>query len=135
LPKAKFESECDRLSHVVDDAQFERLRWARVEGPMLARLVELARKALAERSDFELVEEGADRDEKRFVLKVHGSRIATVIIALDGMAATIRVDAAERSKYAVDAGQPVRAEFTAVDADWMAGALTSLFGRIRLLAA
>ncbi len=135
MPKVKFESECDRLSHVVDDAQFERLRWARTEGPMLVRLVELAREALAERSDFELVEEGADRDEKRFVLKVHGNRVATVIITLDKMAAMLRIEAAERSKYAVDAGQPVRMDFAAVDADWMAGALTSLFGRIRLMAA
>lgn len=134
MPKAKFSTECDRLSNVVDEAQYERLRWARTEGPMLVRLVELAREALSERSDFELVEEGADRDEKRFVLKVHGNRVATVIIALDAMAAALRIEAAERSKYAVDAGQPVTMDFTAVDADWMAAALTSLFGRIRLIA-
>ena len=54
-----FQLECDRLSHIVDGALCERLRWERNEGPMLARLVALAHAAFEGRSEFELIEEGA----------------------------------------------------------------------------
>ena len=45
MPQDSFQLECDRLSHIVDGALFERLRWERNEGPMLARLVALAHSA------------------------------------------------------------------------------------------
>ena len=134
VPDTSFDLECDRLSHVVDDAQFERLRWARTEGPMLARLVALAEGALEERSDFALVEEGTSRDDKRFTLKVHGNRVVTVVISLDGNRAVMRVEEAERSRYRVLSGEPVSAEFALVDEAWIASALQQLFSRIQSLA-
>lgn len=134
VPDTSFDLECDRLSHVVDDAQFERLRWARTEGPMLARLVALAEGALEERSDFALVEEGTSRDDKRFTLKVHGNRVVTVVVSLDGSRAVMRVEEAERSRYRVLPGEPVSAEFALVDEAWMASALQQLFSRIQSLA-
>ena len=134
VPDTSFDLECDRLSHVVDDAQFERLRWARTEGPMLARLVALAEGALEERSDFALVEEGTSRDDKRFTLKVHGNRVVTVVISLDGNRAVMRVEEAERSRYRVLPGEPVSAEFALVDEAWIASALQQLFSRIQSLA-
>jgi hypothetical protein len=127
-----FDRECDRLSHVVDDVQFERLRWARTEGPMLARLIELTQASVEQRSDFDLVEENASRDEKRFVLKIHGNRIAVITIGLSNGAAVMQVEAAERSKYAVLPGAPVSADFGCVDAPWIATALQQLFARIQL---
>lgn len=133
VPDTSFDLECDRLSHVVDDAQFERLRWARTEGPMLARLVALAEGALEERSDFALVEEGTSRDDKRFTLKVHGNRVVTVVISLDGSRAVMQVEEAERSRYRVLPGEPVSVEFALADEAWMASALQQLFSRIQLL--
>lgn len=134
VPDTSFDLECDRLSGIVDDAQFERLRWARTEGPMLARLVALAEGALEERSDFALVEEGTSRDDKRFTLKVHGNRVVTVVISLDGNRAVMRVEEAERSRYRVLPGEPVSAEFALVDEAWIASALQQLFSRIQSLA-
>lgn len=134
VPDTSFDLECDRLSHVVDDAQFERLRWARTEGPMLARLVALAEGALEERSDFALVEEGTSRDDKRFTMKVHGNRVVTVVISLDGSRAVLQVEEAERSRYQVLPGEPVSVEFALADEAWMASALQQLFSRIQSLA-
>ena len=51
MPQTGFELECDRLSSVVDNALFERLRWERNVGPVLARLVALAHAALEKRSE------------------------------------------------------------------------------------
>lgn len=130
MSDSQFESECDRLSAVVDPAQFERLRWSRHEGPMLARLVALVEAAIAERSDFEMTEEGASRDEKRFILKVHGTRIVALVLMLDGDKAVVRAEAIERGRYAVEDGPIVTADFAAVDAEWMNAALRELFGRI-----
>lgn len=128
---AALDSTCDRLSHLVDETQFERLRWARNEGPMLARLVELAQGAFAEREDFELTEEGASRAEKRFVLKIHGTRIIAIVFGLDAGRATLRGEPIERSRYAIAPGAPLSGDFTLVDAPWMAGALDLLLGRIQ----
>ncbi len=130
---ASFELECDRLSHVVDEAQFERLRWARSEGPMLARLVELALAAIENRSDFDLVEEGTSRDEKRFVLKIHSMRVASIALGLNGNAAVLQVEATERSKYAVLPGEPLSVDFASIDGPWMTAALQQLFSRIRVI--
>lgn len=133
MPATSFDLECDRLSHVVDDAQFERLRWARTEGPMLAHLVALAEAALADRSDFTLVEEGTSRDDKRFTLKVHGNRVVTLVISLDTARAVLRVEEAERSRYRVLPGDPLMVDFALADDAWMAAALQQLFSRIQPL--
>jgi hypothetical protein len=127
---ASFELECDRLSHVVDDIQFERLRWARTEGPMLARLVELAHDALEGRDDFELIDEGSTSAVKRFVVKVHSNRIIAIVMGLDSGCAIIGAEAIERSKYRVSDDSPVFTEFAGVNEAWMAGALQQLFSRV-----
>lgn len=54
MTKVDFDQICDTLSQQVDAAQYERLRWERTEGPMLASLVVLAHSALEERGEFEL---------------------------------------------------------------------------------
>jgi hypothetical protein len=125
-----FATACDRLSHIVDDVQFERLRWARTEGPMLAHLVALAQAAVEQRSDFELTEEGNGRDRKQFILKIHMTRIATVAVALDMGRAVLTIEETAHSKYCITPGDPVSTDFTQADAAWMAGALETLFGRI-----
>lgn len=131
MPQDSFELACDRLSGVVDGAQFERLRWARTEGPMLARLVELAQAALEDRDDFELSEEGSGGDVKRFVLKIHGFRIVAVSLGLRGGVVVVDAEAIERARYTVEQGAPVSAEFSVVDEHWMAAALEQVFARIR----
>jgi hypothetical protein len=126
-----FQQECDRLSQVVDDALFTRLRWERNEGPMLAKLVALAHGALEDRPEFELTEEGATSDIKRFVLKVHSNRIMAIVIFLDGRQVNVRAEAIDRSKYTVADGPVVAADFDAVDLEWMRSALRELFARVR----
>jgi len=130
-----FTLECDRLSNIVDGALCERLRWERNEGPMLAHLVALANGALEGRSEFELAEEGATRDIKRFVLKVHGNRVIAISLYVQEGRAQVDVQALERGKYGVADGTPVSAEFQAADGPWMAQALQQQFSRVRLLAA
>lgn len=125
-----FELECDRLSEVVDPAQFERLRWDRNEGPMLARLVALAHSALEGRSEFELIEEGATSDIKRFVLKVHSHRVVAVAIRLADGQVHVTAEEIERSRYKLNGRDPISASFDAMDERWMADALQELFGRI-----
>lgn len=126
-----FEQQCDRLSAVVDAAQFERLRWARTEAPMLARLVELALGAVAERPDFELTEEGSVAAVKRFVLKVHGFRIVALNLGLDQGHAVVWAEAIDRSSYKVAQGDPVSDDFQVVDEAWMAAALEAQFARVQ----
>eukprot|EP01042_Synura_sphagnicola_P018123 gene18123-22915_t len=48
MTQDSFEDACDRLSQGIDAVQFERLRWSKTEGPMLARLVELVHLAIAD---------------------------------------------------------------------------------------
>ena len=129
VPQDSFEQECDRLSRIVDGALFERLRWERKEGPMLARLVALAHAALETRSEFELVEEGATRDTKRFVLKIHGNRVLAISLRIDGGKAIVDAHTLERSSYGLDDGASLFADFDAADEAWMAGALQALFSR------
>jgi hypothetical protein len=125
-----FDLECDRLSQTVDCTLFERLRWEKHEGPMLARLVDLAQISIKDRSDFDLVEEGASRDEKRFVLKVHGNRIAALSLSLNGAHAVADIVPIDRSRFQILPGDPASAEFVRVDEAWMAHALRHLFSRI-----
>ncbi len=49
MPEDPFLVECDRLSQLVNPVQYEQLRWSRVDGPMLARLVALALETLEDR--------------------------------------------------------------------------------------
>lgn len=126
-----FEQQCDRLSAQVDSAQFERLRWARTEAPMLARLMELALAAVEDRPDFELTEEGSTTNIKRFVLKVHGFRIVAVSAGLENGHAVVWAEPVDRSKYTVAPGDPVSADFQIVDEQWMARALEQQFARVQ----
>jgi hypothetical protein len=123
--------ECERLSHVVDGVLCERLRWERSEGPQLARLVALAHSALEKRDEFELVEEGATRDIKRFVLKVHGNRIVALSIHVADGRAVVDGKAIERGRYRMAEGAPLSATFDEADEHWMARALQELFSRVQ----
>lgn len=130
MPAKAFDLTCDRLSGLVDPAQYERLRWSRHEGPMLASLVALAQGAIEQRPDFELIEENGPNDQRRLLLKVHSNRIVALIIALDGNNAVLRVEAVERGRYAVRPDSAVSGVFADVDAAWMAAALEHLFAGI-----
>ena len=135
MPPDSFELECDRLSGVVDGALFERLRWERNEGPMLAHLVALAHAALEPRGEFELVEEGATRDIKRFVLKIHGNRVVGISLRVEGGCAVLDAHALDRTSYELADGTAATIDCQAADAQWMAGALQQLFSRVRMQAA
>lgn len=126
-----FQDACDQLSAAVDAAQFERLRWARTEAPMLARLVELALAAVEDRDDFELTDEGSGGAIRRFVVKVHSFRIVAVVVSLSGVSVSVNAEAIERSRYRVAPGEPVTAPFDRVDGAWMAQALAAQFARIQ----
>jgi hypothetical protein len=130
MPEQSFELECDRLSSIVDNASFERLRWARLEGPMLTRMVDLAKGALEGREDYELIDEGSTSAVKRFVLKVHGKRIMAIVMGLDRGHAVIGAEAIERSKYRLQEADPLFTKFESVDEQWMAGVLQTLISRV-----
>ena len=132
MPHDNLDLECDRISKAVDGVQSERLRWARTEAPMLAKLVELAQSSIADRSDFEFFEEGGSNQIKRFVLKVHGNRIIAIAIWLDKGDAVLNAEVIARSKYSLSASDPISAEFSLVDEQWMAAALQTMFSRISL---
>lgn len=125
-----FESECDRLSHSVDSVQFERIRWARTEGPMLDRLVELAQAAVADRPDFELAEEGSTKASKRFVLKVHGTRVIAINLGLDRETVSVWAEQIDRSKSRLVDPQRRMAAFADVDENWMTSALRGAFSEV-----
>lgn len=131
MPQDNFDLACDRLSHVVDAVQFEQLRWARNEGPMLAKLVDLIRGALEDRPEFELVEEGATKDVKRFVLKVHGHRIIAIAVYLKGTRVVMGAEEIARSRFGLANKTPISAEFERFDQALMSAALMELFGRVR----
>lgn len=131
MPQDNFARECDRISQIVDGPQFERLRWDRNEGPMLVRLVALAKSVLESRGEFELAEEGSTTSVKRFVLKVHSNRIVAISIWLDEGAACVGAEQIDRSAYRLAEGDPCMADFRTVDEQWMAGALQDLFSRVQ----
>ena len=130
-----FDLECDRLSGVVDGALYERLRWERNEGPVLAKLVALAHAALEARGEFELAEEGATRDIKRFALKIHGNRVVAISVRVEGGCALLEAHALERSNYELGAGDASTVDIDAIDDAWMARALQQQFSRVRPLGA
>ena len=126
-----FEDACDRLSHSVDGVQFERVRWARHEGPMLECLVKLAQETVAQRPDFELTDEGSKGAAKRFVLKVHGTRVVAITLALEEGKVIVWAEAIERSKHRIVNGRRHVAEFAEVDARWMADCIGSILGEVQ----
>ena len=130
MPDDRFENACDRLSNAVDSVQFERVRWAKNEGPMLEHLVALAQAAVAERPDIELTDEGSLGAAKRFVLKVHGQRVVAVTLGLDGGRVALWAEEIERSKYKVVDGRRQTAEFKDVDATWMKDSLGALMSEV-----
>jgi hypothetical protein len=130
VPQARFAQQCDRLSQAVDKTLHERLVWERTEAPILAGLVALAHAALDGREEFELAEEGATTAIKRFVLKVHGNRIAGLALRLVDGRAELAVQAIERSPYQVAPGPVLSTPFAGIDAAWMAASLDELFARI-----
>ena len=135
MPEDSFQLECDRISHIVDEALFERLQWERNEGPKLAHLVVLARGAFEGRPEFELAEEGATRDLKRFVLKIHSKRVVAISMWIEDGRAMLQSERIERSPYGLADAAPVTAEFDAIDESWMAAALHQQFSRIQAPAA
>lgn len=124
------ELEFDRLSNTVDSFLYERIRWDRVEGPLLAKLAELASATFEDRPDFDLTEEGATSDLKRFVLKIHGNRIFAIAMWLADGRALIDAEEIERSKYKVAPADPVSVEFDGVDEQWMAASMRAVLGRV-----
>lgn len=125
-----FREACDQLSHKVDADNFERFRWTRDEAPKLAKLVELIKGSVADRTDVEINEEGGEQNSKRFVIKVHGKRIAGIGAGLDKGRAVLAVGPIERSAFTVASGDPVYTDFDNVDEAWIADALGQLMGRI-----
>ncbi len=125
-----FQLACDRLSQIVDPKQFERMRWARTEAPMLAHLVDLFESAVADRPDFETSDEGSSAAIKRFAVKVHGMRVVAISIALSGTTVTVGIEPLERSRYKIAPGDPLVAEYAAFDGELMAAALQDLFSRV-----
>ena len=126
-----FLNACDALSAAVDPVQFERLRWARTEAPMLAHLVELAHGAVADREDIELFDEGSGAAIRRYVVKVHGNRIFALVIELAGRTVSIQAEVIARSPYKVEAADPLTADFKQFDHALMAAALGTLFARVK----
>jgi hypothetical protein len=126
-----FDAACDQLSTAVDNVQFERIRWGRTEAPMLEALVELAREALADRSEFELAEEGSQGARRRFVLKVHSFRIAAINISLDGQTVALWGEAIDRGRARVPDPQRRTADYAAIDSAWMRRALGAIFAEIQ----
>lgn len=130
MPQARFAQQCDRLSQAVDKTLYDRLVWERTEAPVLASLVALAHGALEDREEFELAEEGATTAVKRFVLKVHGNRVAALTLRLADGRAELAVEAIDRSPYRVAPGAPLSTPFAGIDAAWMTASLDELFARI-----
>ena len=125
-----FRDACDRLSHKVDADNFERFRWTRDEQPKLARLLKLVQGAVDDRTDIEINEEGGEQNVKRFVIKVHGKRIAGLSAGLRDGHAVLTIGTVERSPFTVAEGEPIHTEFANVDEQWIAAALGKLMERI-----
>ena len=131
MPDNSLDLECDRLSSVVDSTLFERLRWERNVGPVLARLVALAHAAMEKRGEFECAEVGATRYVKRFVLKVHGNRVMAIAMRVEGEFAIVESQPIDRGRYSLASGPPLSVASEALDEPWMAQALQQLFARVQ----
>ena len=130
MPQDPFQRVCDRLSHNVDATQFERMRWARDEGPKLARLVELLNGVVEAREDIEIVEEGNTPTTKGFVIKVHSQRVVGISVGFENDRAMVAASPLERSNFTVTQGPPVSDEYENVDEPWMQRAVAEMIGRI-----
>ena len=126
-----FQKACDLLSHKVDAENFERFRWTRDEFPKLLKLVELIKGSVGERTDVEINEEGGERNTKKFVIKVHGKRIAGIGAALDKGRAVLNIGPVDRSPMKVAPGDPIHTEFAKVDEAWIGETLGKLMERIQ----
>ncbi|MBD3728920.1 MAG: hypothetical protein IE933_04370 [Sphingomonadales bacterium] len=126
-----FRAACDKLSARIDAEQFERFRWTRDEAPRLARLVQLVKDSVADRTDVEINEEGGSQTSKGFIVKVHGKRVAGVMIALEQGLAVMNAQTASRSDYVVREGEDIVRDCDDVDEAWISEALGALFARIR----
>ena len=131
MPDDSFETECDRLSKAVDSVQFERVRWAKHEGPMLEHLMELALSAVDDRSDFELNDEGSKGAARRFVLKVHGVRVVAVNLQLDQGQVALWGEEIDRSQYKVVNGSRPTADYQTIDGPWMKAAIRDIVSEVR----
>lgn len=125
-----FRDACDRLSHKVDADNFERFRWGRDEAPKLLKMVELVKGAVDDRTDIEINEEGGEQNIKRFVIKVHGKRIVGLTAALENGQAAMIVNPIERSDYKIAPGEPIIADWSDVNEQWVAETLGKLMERI-----
>ena len=125
-----FRAACDQLSSKVDAEQFERFRWIRDEAPKLVRLVELIKGSVDDRTDIEINEEGGDQTTKRFVIKVHGMRVAGLGVALSKGRAVMSIGPVERSMFRVAKGDPVHTDYANVDDAWIGETLGKLMERI-----
>lgn len=126
-----FRAVCDKLSNRIDAEQFERFRWTRDEAPRLARLVQLVKDSVADRTDVEINEEGGSQNSKGFIVKVHGKRVAGVLIALEQGRAVMNAQTASRSEYIVRPGEDLSLDCDEVDQAWIGESLGTLFARIR----
>lgn len=131
MAQDSFQQVCDGLSKIVDEGHFERFRWDRDEAPKLKRLVELVHAAFEERRDFDMAEEGATAELKRFVIKIHGKRTIAVAISYENGQAVFRADSVDRSAYKAVPGDPITTAYENVDEDWIKQALQAVFSRIR----
>lgn len=131
MEHASFQKVCDELSHIVDGDQFERFRWQRDEAPKLARLAQMVKAAFEGRDDFDLVEEGATSELKRYVFKVHGKRTIAVAITYEDGQAVFRPESINRSAYSVRAGDPITTDYANVDENWIEDALQQVFARMQ----
>ena len=125
-----FREACDKLSHKVDAENFERFRWSRDEAPKLVKLVGLIKSSVDDRTDIEINEEGGEQNTKRFVIKVHGKRVAGLGASLSKGRAVLNIGPIERSPLTVASGDPIHTEFDNVDEQWIAKTLGKLMERV-----
>ncbi|WFL77895.1 hypothetical protein P7228_02155 [Altererythrobacter arenosus] len=130
LTHDSFRAACDQLSNKVDAENFERFRWTRDEAPKLAKLVQMIKDSVEDRTDIEINEEGGEQNIKRFVIKVHGKRIVGLNAALDQGQVAMIVGNIERSEFKATPGDPIIADWTDVDEHWVTDTIGQLMQRI-----
>jgi len=130
MSKSSLGDACDRLSQIVDTVAFERLHWARTDGPLLAELVELTQASLTIRPEFEMSEEGATAKVKRFVIKVHGVRLIAIAMEVVGGVARIEAENIERSRYYTTQSEPLTVSMELMDEACMAKLMQAIIDRI-----
>ena len=86
---------------------------------------------MADRTDIDINEEGGSQETKRFVIKVHGKRVAGLGVALSKGHAVVSIGNIERSAFTIEEGKPVHTPYANVDEGWIAETLGTLMGRIK----